>query len=127
MTTIPPTTPPTSPGLDQAAMSAAADRWATRAKPPGSLGRLEALAVHLAGVTGEVPPAVPQHPALVVFAGDHGVVADGASAWLTVDGPGAYSVSLPEIPGFEPPAAHTVVVAEEPVVLDVELRPVRRD
>lgn len=53
--------------------------------------------------------------------------ADGASAWLTVDGPGAYSVSLPEIPGFEPPAAHTVVVADEPVVLDVELRPVRRD
>ncbi|MGH1502308.1 MAG: nicotinate-nucleotide--dimethylbenzimidazole phosphoribosyltransferase [Acidimicrobiales bacterium] len=81
MTTIPPTTPPTSPSLDQAAMSAAADRWATRAKPPGSLGRLEALAVHLAGVTGEVPPAVPQHPALAVFAGDHGVVADGASAW----------------------------------------------
>ena len=65
----------------RAAAEAAAERWATRAKPPGSLGRLEDVAVRLAGITGTCPPPVPGSPAVVVFAGDHGVVADGASAW----------------------------------------------
>ncbi len=64
-----------------AAARSAAARWATRAKPPGSLGRLEDVAVRIAGITGTCPPAVPAQPAVVVFAGDHGVVADGASAW----------------------------------------------
>ncbi|MEX0789809.1 MAG: nicotinate-nucleotide--dimethylbenzimidazole phosphoribosyltransferase [Actinomycetota bacterium] len=77
--TIPPF--PTIDLLDDAAMTAARDRWATRAKPPGSLGRLEDLAVHLAGITGTCPPPTIQRPAIVVFAGDHGVVSDGASAW----------------------------------------------
>ena len=63
------------------AARAAAHRWSTRAKPPGSLGRLEDVAVRIAGITGTCPPAVPVQPAVVVFAGDHGVVADGASAW----------------------------------------------
>ena len=67
--------------LDADAMTAARERWSTRAKPPGSLGRLEDLAVQIAGITGTCPPPVPEHPAVVVFAGDHGVVADGASAW----------------------------------------------
>jgi nicotinate-nucleotide--dimethylbenzimidazole phosphoribosyltransferase len=74
----------TDPGADPdrvAAARAAAERWATRAKPPGSLGRLEDVAVRLAGITGACPPAVPGAPAVLVFAGDHGVVADGASAW----------------------------------------------
>lgn len=62
-------------------MAAARRRWATRAEPPGALGRLEDLAVHLAGVTGRCPPPVPAAPAVAVFAGDHGVVTDGASAW----------------------------------------------
>ena len=62
-------------------MEDARQRWAGRAKPPGSLGRLEDLGVHLAGVSGVCPPPVPRTPAVVVFAGDHGVVADGASAW----------------------------------------------
>ncbi|MYJ14838.1 MAG: nicotinate-nucleotide--dimethylbenzimidazole phosphoribosyltransferase [Acidimicrobiia bacterium] len=62
-------------------MAAARRRWATRAEPPGALGRLEDLAVQLAGVTGLCPPPVPTSPAVAVFAGDHGVVSDGASAW----------------------------------------------
>lgn len=74
-------TDPTSDPARTAAMQQAADRWATRAKPPGSLGRLEDVAIRLAGITGDCPPAVPAQPSVVVFAGDHGVVADGASAW----------------------------------------------
>jgi len=72
------------PGADPDRAGAAEQaraRWATRAKPPGSLGRLEAAAVRLAAITGRCPPPVPAAPAVVVFAGDHGVVADGASAW----------------------------------------------
>ena len=72
---------PAAPPLDACAMAAARQRWATRAEPPGALGRLEDLAVHLAGVTGRCPPAAPASPAVAVFAGDHGVVEDGASAW----------------------------------------------
>ena len=72
---------PAAPPLDAGAVAAARQRWATRAEPPGALGRLEDLAVHLAGVTGRCPPPVPASPAVAVFAGDHGVVADGASAW----------------------------------------------
>ena len=62
-------------------MERAQARWATRAMPPGALGRLQDLGVHLAGVAGVCPPPVPGNPVVVVFAGDHGVVADGASAW----------------------------------------------
>lgn len=49
-------------------------------KPPGSLGRLEALAVQLAGITGEVAPNVAP-AAVMVMAGDHGVTAEGVSAY----------------------------------------------
>ncbi len=72
------------PDDDPAAVSAIAEacaRWDARAKPPGSLGRLEDLAVRLAGMARRCPPPVPSRPAVAVFAGDHGVVADGASAW----------------------------------------------
>ena len=72
---------PSVPLLDVQAMEDARARWATRAMPPGALGRLQDLAVHLAGVAGICPPPVPRKPVVVVFAGDHGVVADGASAW----------------------------------------------
>ena len=72
---------PTVAPLDEAAVEAAQARWATRAKPPGSLGQLEDVAVRLSGICGQCPPPIVARPAVVVFAGDHGVVADGASAW----------------------------------------------
>ncbi len=50
------------------------------AKPPGSLGRLEALAVELAMVQGTCTPLTcPRR--LVLFAADHGVVAQGVTPW----------------------------------------------
>ncbi|SDJ94628.1 nicotinate-nucleotide--dimethylbenzimidazole phosphoribosyltransferase [Billgrantia gudaonensis] len=49
-------------------------------KPPGSLGRLEALAVTLASITGEAFPRVAP-PGVLVFAADHGVAAEGVSAF----------------------------------------------
>lgn len=49
-------------------------------KPPGSLGRLEDLATRLCRVTQSLEP-VTRPRRTVLFAGDHGVVAEGVSAW----------------------------------------------
>lgn len=51
-----------------------------KTKPPGSLGRIEALALQIALAQGTLTPKVdPGH--LMIFAGDHGLVAEGVSAW----------------------------------------------
>lgn len=50
------------------------------AKPQGSMGRLETLAADLARIQQRLDPVT--HPRrLILFAADHGVVADGVSAW----------------------------------------------
>src|SRR5690554_58179 len=49
-------------------------------KPQGSLGRLENVAVQLAALQGQVKPQINQ-PYMLVFAADHGVVAQGVSAF----------------------------------------------
>ena len=51
------------------------------AKPPGSLGRLEDLAVQLCEIAGSDPPPLPEPVVVAVFAGDHGVLARGVSPW----------------------------------------------
>jgi nicotinate-nucleotide--dimethylbenzimidazole phosphoribosyltransferase len=66
---------------DEAAMATARERQARLTKPAGSLGALEHLAVRLAGLAGEAPPPVPARPAIAIFAGDHGVHAQGVSPW----------------------------------------------
>ncbi len=48
-------------------------------KPPGSLGRLEELALRLAVLRGRAPSV--EHPVIFTFAADHGVVAEGVSAY----------------------------------------------
>jgi len=65
--------------LDSAAAAAAAARQRALLKPPGSLGRLEDLAVWMAGVTGDPVPR--PRPLVVVAAADHGVAAEGVSAY----------------------------------------------
>ncbi len=65
---------------DEAAMAAARRRQGNLTKPPGSLGRLEELAVWLAGLTGELTPATAPR-SVIVMAGDHGVTAEGVSAY----------------------------------------------
>ncbi|MBD2871191.1 nicotinate-nucleotide--dimethylbenzimidazole phosphoribosyltransferase [Paenibacillus arenilitoris] len=49
-------------------------------KPPGSLGKLEAVARQLAGITGELWPDL-SRKAVIVMAGDHGVCEEGVSAF----------------------------------------------
>ena len=67
-------------GLDEAAMAAAKVRQDTLTKPPGSLGRLEELSVQLAGITGKDIPTI-KDKVIITMAGDHGVVAEGVSAF----------------------------------------------
>jgi nicotinate-nucleotide--dimethylbenzimidazole phosphoribosyltransferase len=68
------------PPLDRDAMEAAARRLDRLTKPPGSLGRLETLAIELAGIRGEIVSAL-SRPAIAVFAGDHGVTAQNVSPY----------------------------------------------
>jgi len=66
--------------LDAAAMQAARERQGQLTKPAGSLGRLEELAVRLAGIQGRAVPRLAQR-AIVVMAADHGVAGEGVSAY----------------------------------------------
>lgn len=64
---------------DPEALAAAHARQQVLIKPEGSLGELETLSVRLAGMSGQVPPPVPSRPVVGLFAGDHGVWAQGVS------------------------------------------------
>jgi nicotinate-nucleotide--dimethylbenzimidazole phosphoribosyltransferase len=66
---------------DEPAMAAARDLQARLTKPAGSLGALEDLSVRLAGLAGSCPPPLPEPAAIAVFAGDHGVHAQGVTPW----------------------------------------------
>ncbi|MBV9454263.1 MAG: nicotinate-nucleotide--dimethylbenzimidazole phosphoribosyltransferase [Rubrobacter sp.] len=66
---------------DRDAAAKARERQLVLTKPPGSLGLLEELGMQLAGMAGEAPPPVPVNPAVVICAGDHGVLARGVSPW----------------------------------------------
>jgi nicotinate-nucleotide--dimethylbenzimidazole phosphoribosyltransferase len=61
-------------------MRSARERQDLLTKPQGSLGRLEELAVKLAGITGQPVPRF-SHKAIIVLAADHGVAAEGVSAY----------------------------------------------
>ncbi|WP_026129366.1 nicotinate-nucleotide--dimethylbenzimidazole phosphoribosyltransferase [Nocardiopsis prasina] len=67
--------------LNARAVEEAKDRQDRMTKPRGSLGVLEDVSVRLAGLAGECPPPVPEPAAVAVFAGDHGVYAQGVTAW----------------------------------------------
>ncbi|SDF60722.1 nicotinate-nucleotide--dimethylbenzimidazole phosphoribosyltransferase [Klenkia brasiliensis] len=66
---------------DPAAERAARERLDRMTKPPGSLGVLEDVAAQLAGTAGACPPPLPVPAAVAVFAGDHGVHAQGVTLW----------------------------------------------
>lgn len=67
--------------VDQAAMAEARAHQDRLTKPRGALGALEDVAVRLAGAAGACPPPMPAPAALAIFAGDHGVHAQGVTPW----------------------------------------------
>jgi nicotinate-nucleotide--dimethylbenzimidazole phosphoribosyltransferase len=69
-----------SPGVDQSALGEAEARNGQLTKPPGALGRLEDMAIWYAGWRGNPRPCI-DAPQVIVFAGNHGVTAQGVSAF----------------------------------------------
>nr|WP_218891499.1 5,6-dimethylbenzimidazole synthase [Actinomycetospora corticicola] len=68
--------------LDVAAGEAAARERLTRMTvPPGALGQVAEVGVQLSGLAGDCPPPVPEPAVVAVFAGDHGVHAQGVTPW----------------------------------------------
>lgn len=68
------------PQADAAAVAAATARNSQLTKPPAALGRLEDLAIWYAGWRGQAAPRI-SRPQVVIFAGNHGVTAQGVSAF----------------------------------------------
>ena len=69
----------TIPAFSAEAAEAAQRRLDNLAKVPRSLGRIEELAVRLAGITGKECPAFPEK-SVVLFAADHDIALQGVSA-----------------------------------------------
>ncbi len=69
-----------APAPCQSARAAAQDRNGQLTKPPGALGRLEDLAIWYSGWRGTGRPELAA-PQVIIFAGNHGVCAQGVSAF----------------------------------------------
>jgi nicotinate-nucleotide--dimethylbenzimidazole phosphoribosyltransferase len=120
---------------DADAAAAARARQDRLTKPPGSLGRLEDLAVWVASCQGICPPHQFQRPRVVVFAGDHGVAAAGVSAFPSevtaqmvanfVAGGAAINV-LAELAGASVRVADVAVDTDQPHSAAVGAHKVRR-
>jgi nicotinate-nucleotide--dimethylbenzimidazole phosphoribosyltransferase len=81
MTSLPrPTGLPEVEPLDQTLRAELQHIIDTKTKPPGSLGRLEALARQMGLIQRTTRPVV-QRPTMIVFAGDHGIAAEGVSPY----------------------------------------------
>lgn len=66
--------------LNESSRSEALERQGQLTKPPGSLGKLEVIAVQLAAMQGTVKPKM-ERTHISIFAADHGVAAEGVSAF----------------------------------------------
>lgn len=85
-----------------------------KAKPVGSLGRLEDLAVQLGTIQGSLHPVV-SDPVVLVFAGDHGAVASGVSAYpsaVTAAMVGLYGAGRAAVSLFAAQAGARVIVVD---------------
>ncbi|HYX49667.1 MAG TPA: nicotinate-nucleotide--dimethylbenzimidazole phosphoribosyltransferase, partial [Ktedonobacteraceae bacterium] len=66
--------------LDTVVMEQARLRQQQLTKPAGSLGRLEDIAIQMAGITSQSLPDITQK-AVIIMAADHGVAREGVSAY----------------------------------------------
>ncbi|MGW4077628.1 nicotinate-nucleotide--dimethylbenzimidazole phosphoribosyltransferase [Streptomyces asiaticus] len=67
--------------LDAKALGEAWERQKRMTKPSGALGMLEIISAQLSGLSRQCPPPIPEPAAVAIFAGDHGVHAQGVTAW----------------------------------------------
>lgn len=109
--------------LDAGAVRAARDRQDLLTKPRGSLGALEDVAVQLAGLAGRCPPPLPEPAVVAVFAGDHGVHAQGVTPWpqeVTAQMVANFVAGGAVINALAAQAGANVVVVDVGVATDVE-------
>ncbi len=112
--------------LDDEAMAAARDRQDRMTKPRGSLGVLEDVSVRLAGLAGQCPPPLPEPAAVAVFAGDHGVHAQGVSPWpqeVTAQMVANFLAGGAVVNSFAAQAGAEVVVVDVGVAADLDPAP----
>ena len=86
-----PWTPPPLPTLDESLAAELRRLVDGKAKPPGSLGRLEDLAVQLGAVQDRLDPRADE-AVVLLFAGDHGLTAEGVSSY-----PSAVTAAMVEL------------------------------
>ncbi|MGW1023464.1 nicotinate-nucleotide--dimethylbenzimidazole phosphoribosyltransferase [Streptomyces sp. NPDC002577] len=67
--------------LDAKALGEAWERQKRMTKPAGALGMLEIISAQLCGLSRMCPPPIPEPAAVAIFAGDHGVHAQGVTPW----------------------------------------------
>ncbi|WP_327270082.1 nicotinate-nucleotide--dimethylbenzimidazole phosphoribosyltransferase [Streptomyces sp. NBC_01218] len=67
--------------LDAKALGEAWERQKRMTTPAGALGMLEIISAQLSGLSRMCPPPIPEPAAVAIFAGDHGVHAQGVTAW----------------------------------------------
>ncbi|OON82162.1 nicotinate-nucleotide--dimethylbenzimidazole phosphoribosyltransferase [Streptomyces tsukubensis] len=67
--------------LDAKALGEAWERQKRMTKPSGALGMLEIISAQLSGLSRMCPPPIPEPASVAIFAGDHGVHAQGVTAW----------------------------------------------
>ncbi len=67
--------------LDAKALGEAWERQKRMTKPAGALGMLEIISAQLSGLSRMCPPPIPEPAAVAIFAGDHGVHAQGVTSW----------------------------------------------
>ncbi|MFD4376927.1 nicotinate-nucleotide--dimethylbenzimidazole phosphoribosyltransferase [Streptomyces sp. NPDC058486] len=67
--------------LDAKALGEAWERQKRMTKPAGALGMLEIISAQLCGLSRVCPPPIPEPAAVAIFAGDHGVHAQGVTPW----------------------------------------------
>jgi nicotinate-nucleotide--dimethylbenzimidazole phosphoribosyltransferase len=67
--------------LDAKALGEAWERQKRMTKPAGALGMLEIISAQLSGLSRQCPPPIPEPAVVAIFAGDHGVHAQGVTPW----------------------------------------------
>ena len=103
------------PPVNREAARAAHERIGQLTKPAGSLGRIEELAEWLSAIHGELPPSPYERRAILVGAADHGVTAEGVSAYpsdVTAQMVGAFLGGFAAINAFARVARADVFVAD---------------
>jgi len=111
--------------LNEKTMAEAKMRQDSLTKPQGSLGQLESLSIHVAGIKGDPRPRI-VHKVIFTLAGDHGVAKEGVSAYPSEVTPQMVYNFLQGGAGINVLSRHVgarVVVADIGVAADLERHP----